>query len=229
GSSRDGRRPGPGSKNTDGYRPMLYDGVHGSRARELAPAPGMTVTRSVQTEVGDMLRIRLQLALFDAEDDVGQDRIGRRRDPDLLALSDDIAVEERDLGATALDHVLAGRRTVLATTAIRHGQAMLVDFLLRRRIALAGARQRLRVQMADLVKGIAERLADPDRLAAEPVREMPQRVVLDDFPADQAGAGRKPIAHHVGDQLRPALAPDILGYEGAVGVCAEAANLLGAV
>ena len=106
---------------------------------------------------------------------------------------------------------------------------MLVDFLLRRRIALAGPRQRLRVQMADFVESVAERLANTDGLTAEPVREMPQRVVLDDFPADQAGAGRKPIAHHVGDQLRPALAPDILRHEGAVGVGEEAANLLGAV
>src|SRR5204862_1417955 len=129
----------------------------------------------IQPQVGDVFRVGLQFALLDPQHDVGQDRIGRRRNPDLLALSDDIAVEERNLGATALDHVLAGRWTVLATTAIRHGHAMLVDFLLRRRIALAGPRQHLRVQMADLVKGIAERLADPDRLAAEPVREMPQR------------------------------------------------------
>src|SRR5947208_10637089 len=175
-----GRRSwSPGSRNTKSCGYSAAGRVHGSRARELAPAAGMTVTRSVQTEVGDVLRVRLQFALCDAENDVGQDRIGRRRNPDLLALSDDIAVEERDLGATALHHVLAGRRTVLATTAIRHGQAMLVDFLLRHRVALAGARQHLRVQMADLVKGIAERLADPDRLAAEPVREMPQRIVLD--------------------------------------------------
>src|SRR5437868_2990241 len=174
----------PGSRNTKHRGYSAAGGVHGSRARELAPAPGMTVTRSVQTEVGDVLRIRLQFALFDAENDVGQDRIGRRRDPDLLTLSDDIAVEERDLGATALDHVLAGRRTVLATTTIRYGQAMLVDFLLSSRIALAGPRQRLRVHVADFVEGIAERLANTDGLAAEPVREMPQRVVLDDFPAD---------------------------------------------
>src|SRR5437868_15247688 len=112
----------PGSRNTKHCGYSAAGGAHGSRARELAPAPGMTVTQSVQTEVGDVLRIRLQFALFDAENDVGQDRIGRRRDPDLLALSDDIAVEERDLGTTALDHVLAGRRTVLRSEERRVGK-----------------------------------------------------------------------------------------------------------
>src|SRR5437764_15396761 len=174
-----GRRSwSPGSRNTKHCGYSAAGGVHGSRARELAPAPGMTVTRSVQTEVGDVFRVGLQFALLDPQHDVGQDRVGRRRNPDLLALSDDIAVEERNLGATALDHVLAGRWTVLATTAIRHGQAMLVDFLLRRRITFAGPRQRFGVHVADLVKGIAERLADTDGLASEPVREMPQRGVL---------------------------------------------------
>ena len=43
--------------------------------------------------------------------------------------------------------------------------------------------------MADLVEGIAERLTDADRLAAEPVREMPDHVVLDDVAADHPGAG----------------------------------------
>ena len=88
----------------------------------------------------------------------------------------------------------------------------------RRRVALAGAGDRLRIHVADLVEGVAERLADPDRLAAEPVREMPDRVVLDHVAADHAGAGRQAVAHDVGDQLRPALAPQILGDQRAVGI-----------
>src|SRR5204862_7344924 len=66
-------------------------------------------------------------------------------------------------------------------------------------------------------------------LSAAPVRGRPPRVVLHAFPADQAGARRSPIGHHVGGPLRPALALDMLGYEGAVGAGEEAANLLGAV
>src|ERR1044071_9360512 len=197
--------------------------------------PGDDVVRpdrrptSVETEVGDVLRSRLQLTLFDPKDDVGHDRIGRRRDTDLLALSDDIAIEERDLGAAALDHILARRGAMLAAAAIGHREAMLVDFLLRRRIALAGARQGLGVHVANLIEGVAERLADADRFTAEPVREMPERIVLDDLAADQPGARGKAVPHHIGDQLRPALAPDILGDEGAVRVGEQAADLLGAV
>src|SRR5207247_3435820 len=134
----------------------------------------------------------LQLADFDPSDDVGEDRVGRGRDADLLALAHDKAVEERDLGAAALDHVLTGRRAVLAAAALRAGQAVVIDLLLRRSIALAGAGQGLGIHVADLVEGIAERLADSDRLAAEPVREMPDDVVLDDVAADQAGARREP-------------------------------------
>src|ERR1044071_9782872 len=197
--------------------------------------PGDDVVRpdrrptSVETEVGDVLRIRLQLTLFDPKDDVGQDRVGRRRDTDLLALSDDIAVEERDLGTAALDHVLPGRGAMLAAAAIGHREAMLVDLLLRRRIALAGARQGLGVHVAHLVEGIAERLADAARLTAEPVREMPERIVLDDLAADQPGARGKAVPHHIGDQLRPALPPNVFGHEGAIGIREQAANLLSAV
>src|SRR5580704_13645559 len=87
------------------------------------------------------------------------------------------------------------------------GEAVLVDLLLRRGVALAGTGDQLRVHMADLVKDIAERLADADRLAAEPVREMPDRVVLDHVAGDHPGAGRESVAHYVGDELRPAFAP----------------------
>ena len=49
------------------------------------------------------------------------------------------AVDVQDLGAAALDHILAGRRAVLAAAAVRDSQPVLVDLLLRRGIALAGA------------------------------------------------------------------------------------------
>src|ERR1700732_592355 len=97
----------------------------------LRPRSGMTPSASVQSQTGDVLRVGLQLALFDPQHDIGEDRIGRRRDADLLALAHDKAVEERDLGTASLDHVLAGRRAVLAAAALRPGQAMVVDLLLR--------------------------------------------------------------------------------------------------
>src|SRR5205814_308342 len=137
----------------------------------LRTAPGGTLSRGageglmprlIQPQIGDVLRIGLQFADFHPPDDVSEDRVGRRRDADLLALAHDKAVEERDFGAATLDHVLAGRRPVFAAAALRAGQAMLVDFLLRGGVALAGAGQRLRVHVAHLVEGVAERLADAD-------------------------------------------------------------------
>ena len=144
--------------------------------------------------------------------------------PTFSPFAHDKAVEELDLGAAALDHVLAHRRAVLAAAGpVGLGEAVIVDLFLRRRVAFAGAGQGLRVHVADFVEGVAERLADTDRLAAEPVREMPDRVVLDHVAGDHPGAGRKPVAHHVGDELRPALAPEVLGHHRAVGI-ADAAR-----
>src|SRR5258707_4819995 len=157
-----------------------------------------------------MLRVGLQFAAFDAGDDVGQDCVGRGRDADVLALAYDKTVEELNLGAPALEHVLAGRWAMLAAAGtIGLGQTMLVDFPRRRRVALAGAGDRLRVHVADLVEGVAERLADADRLAAEPGREMADRVVLDHLAADHARARRQPLGHDVGGGLSPTLRPQI--------------------
>ena len=60
--------------------------------------------------------IGLQLAVFHLGDDLGQDAVGGRRQADLLALARDHAVEELDLRAPALHHVLAHRGTVLAAS-----------------------------------------------------------------------------------------------------------------
>ena len=49
-----------------------------------------------------------------ALDDVGQHHVRRRGDADLVALLRHQAVEELDLGAAALHHVLAHRRPMLA-------------------------------------------------------------------------------------------------------------------
>src|SRR5262245_27732359 len=80
--------------------------------------------------------------------------------------------------------------------------------------------------MQYLFQLIAVRLSDADRLAAEPRGEPAQRLALQDFTARQAGAGGEPVAHDIGDQLRPALAPEILRHLGAVGIADQAADLL---
>ena len=106
---------------------------------------------------------------------------------------------------------------------------MLVVFARRRRIAFAGACDDLGIEVLDLLQFIAERLTDADRLAAEAGGEVADRVVLDHVLADHAGARGQPVAHHVGHQLRPALAPKVLGHHRAVGQRDQAADLLDAV
>ena len=55
--------------------------------------------------------------------------------------------------------------------------------------------------MVDLFELVASRLADADRLAAEPRLEMADRPVLRDLRAGEPGAGRDPVRHRVGDEL----------------------------
>ena len=173
-----------------------------------------------------MPRIGLKLPAFDARDDVGQHGIGAAGEAELLALANDKTVEEFDLGAPALLHVLAHRGTLLGGGVLAVLEALLV----------AGAaspprRPRRRARWsraagADLLELIAVRLADADRFAAEPGREAADRLALQHLAAGQAGAGREAVAHDVGDQFRPALAPQIAGDLGAVGVADQAADFL---
>src|SRR5262249_2051038 len=156
----------------------------------------------------------------------GQNLVGRGGNPDLLALLDAKAIEELDLGTTALEHVLASRRAMFTTARpVGFGQTVLVNFLGCGRVTLARTGDRLRVHVADFVKGVAERLADTDGLAAEPGRKMTNRVVLDHVAGDQPGAGRQPVAHDVGNELRPAFPPRMLCYHRAVGRTDELADL----
>src|SRR5712671_6432975 len=79
--------------------------------------------------------------------------------------------------------------------------------------------------MQNLLELIAVRLPDADRFAPEPSGEAADRLALQHLSAGEARAGGEPVAHGVGDQFRPALAPQIAGYLGAVGVADEAANV----
>ena len=80
--------------------------------------------------------------------------------------------------------------------------------------------------MVDFFEPVAARLADADRLAAEPRLEMADRLVLRYLRTGKPGAGRDAVRHGVGDELRPALAPQIVGDLGAVGIGDQPAHLV---
>src|SRR5258706_13924608 len=165
-----------------------------------------------------------QLITFHALDDVRQHGISTAREADLLALAHDEAVEEFDLRASALLHVLAHGRTLLRGGVLTVCEALLVADAHRRLVALARTRNRLRRQMQNLLQLIAVRLPDADRFAPEPSGEAADRLALQHLSAGEARAGGESIAHRVGDQFRPALAPQIAGYFSAVGVADQAAD-----
>src|SRR4051812_29872662 len=78
---------------------------------------------SVESEIDDMLGVGLELAALDPLDDVGQRGVGGRGDAELLALAHDEAVQELDLGAPSLGHVLAHRRLLRGGTLLAVGEA----------------------------------------------------------------------------------------------------------
>src|SRR5581483_2760446 len=192
------------------------------------PATSQAAIPLVQPQFGDVPRILLQLAALDLLDDVGQDRVGAAGHAELLALAYDMAVDELDLGAPALRHVLAHRGTLLGRRLLAVGKALRVISFDRRLVALAGARDRLGRQMQDVLELIAVRLPNPDRLAADTRREAADRLALEHLAAGQAGAGREPVLHGIGDELGPALAPQIVGDQRAVGKTDQAADFPGA-
>src|SRR5262249_46255776 len=141
---------------------------------------------SIEPQLGDVLRIGRELAPLDALDDIRQHRVGAGRDADPLALARDQPVDELDLGAAALLHVLAHRGPLPGRGAPGILEALRIAGLHRRLVAFAGARDRLRRQVQDLLELVAERLADADRLAAHAGREMPDRIALEHVAAAEA-------------------------------------------
>src|ERR1700754_1364361 len=180
---------------------------------------------SVQPQLRDQPRIRLQLAALDALDEVRQHGIGAARKTDLLALAHHKTIDEFDLCAPALLHVLAHRRALPGGGALGVRKTLLVAGAHRRLVALARARNGLGRDVQDLLELIAERLADADRFAAEARGEAADRLALQQLATGQPRARGQSIAHDVGDQFRPALAPQIGGRLGAVGVADQAADL----
>src|SRR5436305_1039798 len=80
--------------------------------------------------------------------------------------------------------------------------------------------------MVDLLELVAERLADADRLAADTRLEAANRVDLGHLGPGQTGAGGNAVGHRIRHQFRPALAPQIVGRLGAVGMRDQAQDLL---
>src|SRR5437016_3532871 len=81
--------------------------------RSRTKASESRATGSVQPQLRDVPWIGAQLVTFHALDDVRQRGIGAAREPELFALAHHKAVEEFDLGAPPLLHVLAHRGALL--------------------------------------------------------------------------------------------------------------------
>ena len=141
---------------------------------------------SVKPQVGDVARVLFEFAALDLLDQIDEPLVGAGGEADLFSLAHDKAVQELDLGAPALEHVLAHRRALLGRAAWLRQDPVLVAGE-RFRVALTGAGDDLGRQVVDLLEPIAERLADADRLAAEPRLEAPDPFVLRHV---RAGEGR---------------------------------------
>ena len=76
--------------------------------------------------------------------------------------------------------------------------------------------QRFGVDAADVLELVAERLADPDRLAAETDHDPADHGMRVTLIAAHAGRGADAVAHAVHAQFRPAHAPQVRRCRGAV-------------
>src|SRR5438105_1762319 len=154
------------------------------------------------------------LAELDLLDRRDQLLVGRYRQADGAASLDDDAVDEVDLGAPPLLHVLAHRRALVLAALLRVAQRQHQGFDLVERgaVALRGARQFLGILAGDVLELVAERLADPDPLAAEPDDQPADPLVLADVVAREAARRRDAVMHAVDAEFRPALAPQIVGH-----------------
>src|ERR1035437_8480153 len=162
---------------------------------------------SVQPQLSDVPRIWAQLIAFHALDDVRQHGIGAAREADLLALAHHEAVEKFDLRAPAFLHILAHGGTLLGGGVLAVLEALLIAGAHRRLVALSRTRYRLWRQVQNFLQLITMRLSDADRFAPEPSGEAADRLALQHQSAGQTRAGGEPVAHGVGYQFGPALAP----------------------
>src|ERR1043166_8810937 len=144
--------------------------------------------RLIQPQLRNVPRVRLQLAVLDALDEIGQHGVGAAGQTEFFALAHHQPVEEFDFGAAAFLHVLAHRGTLRGGGALAICKTLGVAGAHRRLVALPRARDRLRRKMQDLLQLIAERLANADRFAAKPRGEAADRLALQPLAAPQPGA-----------------------------------------
>src|SRR6202035_2800944 len=138
----------------------------------------------------------------------------RMRQPGRPCPLDDDAVYEIDLGAPALLHVLPHRRALVLAALLRIAQRQhqRFDLVEGGAVAFRSARQLFGVLAGDALEPVAERLANPHPFAAELDDDPPDALVLADVVAGQPARRRDAVVHAVDAQLRPALAPQIVGH-----------------
>src|SRR5258708_16519214 len=172
------------------------------RPRRSMPTPGAPVVadRAMNGFTSHLPKIvdrYRQLLALDALYDRGDLGVAGGGKADLRALVDDMAVGELDLGAASLEHVLAhgGTLQLAAPAAGRFRDEDGIDLRARGGIAVTRQNQLSGIELADLLELIAQGLADPHRLTADPDDEMADVRVPVDLAAGQAGGRRHAVAH----------------------------------
>ena len=126
---------------------------------------------------------------------------------------DNDAVDEVDLGAPTLLHVLTHRRPLCLAAPLRvaQGQHQRLDLLQGAAVAFRRTRKLLRVLAGDVLEFVALRLAYPHRLTAELDDELADAIVLAHRVAAEPRRSRHTVMHAVDAELRPAFAPEVVG------------------
>src|SRR5262245_4881819 len=195
-------------------------------ARAVPDRPSRNGLTSHLPKIVDRYR---QLLALDALDEGRDLRVAGSGEANLRALVDDVAIDEFDLGASPLQHVLAhgGTLQFAASAARRFLDEYGIHFLEGGGIAATRQNQLCGIELADLLELIAEGLADPHRLTADFDGEMADVLVLIDLAPCQAGGRRHAIPHGVVTELRPALPPEIRRHLGAIDGAQQFGDTLG--
>src|SRR6185503_7256321 len=180
--------------------------------RRAAPYSRRLDTRTAKDRF-DVLRLRLARAGVDLADHLDGRGGDRRGHAHLAALHDDVAVHVVDLGRPPLGHVLSHRRTPVATARLGRRELavqLVVD------VALVGGRPLLGGVAVELGNLVAERQSHAGRLRPEVDRDGAADFARGDLERAEARHGLHGVARRVGAELRPALAPEVIGRQGAV-------------
>src|SRR5260370_3224414 len=159
----------------------------------------------------EVLRLGRDLAELDLFDLFDELHVGWGGATDFLAFGGDQPVDEIDLGATALQHVLTHRwpRQLGAGVRLQRGEDRRFDFVERGPVPFGRAGDRFRLVHADVLELIAERLADAHPLAGEADAETADLLVPVRIVAGQPAGCRDAVGHALVAHALPALAPEI--------------------